>query len=717
MAPSSMRMEKLASGIAVITFDLPGSKLNTLGFNSMTDLNELLEAVKSDSTVKGLVLLSGKKDSFIAGADVSEIKSIQGRSIEEAYNASQLGKEIFAKIANLPFNTVAAINGICLGGGTELTLACKYRVASENAKIGLPEIKLGFVPGWGGCVRLPRLIGLMKALDLIMTGRVLDAKKAWKLGVVSEVVSGANLRERAIEIAEKGGARTYGVDPKAVVMSLLLEKNAIGRSVVRDQAYKAMMRQTKGKYPAAKEALKLLFKSIELPESEAAKRESQVFARLAMSDVSRNLVGIFFAQQDSKKLPVEIADDQAVRKVGVLGAGVMGAGIAQAAVRAGLQVVLKDVNEEFLARGKENIKKLFASLVEKRKMTAQEVESLINSMTFTTEYGPLSDCDLVIEAVLEDIEVKKKVLAELEKVNPGNFIFGSNTSSLSIEKMAKAARNPANVVGVHFFNPVHKMPLVEIVRGNSTSPETIARATAFALKLDKTTVLTADSPGFVVNRILAPYLREAAILVEEGYAPEEIDRALKNFGMPMGPLSLLDEVGLDIAGKVVHVMRDALGERFAEPRLMRSIEELKLIGKKAGAGIYLYEDGKPAGLNPQFAAILPEHKKRAERNYLQDRLVLLMANEAVRCIEEKVVEGPSQLDLALIFGIGFPPFEGGILKYIDTAGAKVVCDKLGLLAQVHGFRYEPCALLKKKALLREPFYQRESAAELISSSL
>lgn len=525
-----MRMEKLDSGIAVITIDLPGSKLNTLGFNSMTDLNEVIETIKGDTTVKGLVFLSGKQDSFIAGADVSEIQDIQNKSIEEAYNASQMGKEIFAKIANLPFNTVAAINGICLGGGTELTLACKYRIASDNATIGLPEINLGFVPGWGGCVRLPRLVGLMKALDLIMTGKVLDAKKAWKMGVVSEVVSRANLRDRAIEVARNGGARTCGADLKTRLLSLLLEKNAIGRGLVRDQVYKGMMRKTKGKYPAPKEALKLLFKSVELTESEAAKRESQVFARLAMSDVSRNLVGIFFAQQESKKLPAEISDDQAVRKIGVLGAGVMGAGIAQVAARAGFKVVLKDVNEEFLGKGKESIKKLFASLVEKRKMTAQEVESMINAMTFTTEYGPLSDCDLVIEAVLEDIEVKKKVLAELEKVNPGNFIFGSNTSSLSIEKMASVARNPSNVVGVHFFNPVHKMQLVEIVKGSATSPETIARAMAFALKLNKTTVLTADSPGFVVNRILAPYLRESAILVEEGYAPEEIDKHSKRSG-------------------------------------------------------------------------------------------------------------------------------------------------------------------------------------------
>lgn len=702
--PESMKLEVLPGGIALVTFDLVGSKLNTLGFTTMTELNDVIEKVKSDSSIRGLIITSGKSDSFIAGADVAEIQAIQSRSIEEAYNASQLGKEIFGKIANLPFNTVAAINGICLGGGTELALACKYRLATENAKIGVPEIKLGFIPGWGGSVRLPRIVGLLNAVEFILTGNAYDAKKAWRKGLISEVVKKEALRDRAISVATAGGAHTHTRTLKEGILSLALEKNSLGRKIAFDQAYKVMMKQTKGKYPAAKEALKLVFKSVTLPESEAFKRESQVFAQLAKTDVSRNLVGIFFAQQESKKLPVEISPQHAVRKLGVLGAGVMGAGIAQAAAKAGLSVVLKDVNEEFLARGKETVNKLFASLVEKKKMSQQEVDSIVSAMTFTTDYRPLADCDLVIEAVLEDLTLKKKVLGELEAVNNGDFIFGSNTSSLSISKMAESARKPANVIGIHFFNPVHKMPLVEIVKAPSTSPETVARALSFALKLDKTTVITADSPGFVVNRILAPYLREAAILLDEGVAPEEIDKAMKNFGMPMGPLALLDEVGLDIAAKVVHVMRDALGDRFSEPPVMKRIEELKLVGKKAGSGIYLYENGKPAGVNPKLAAVLPSTVRKVEKAYIQDRLVLLMANEAVRCLEEKVVESATQLDLALIFGIGFPPFEGGILKYIDTTGVKVICDKLEMLARVEGFRYEPCKLLADKARARENFY-------------
>jgi 3-hydroxyacyl-CoA dehydrogenase / enoyl-CoA hydratase / 3-hydroxybutyryl-CoA epimerase len=704
---ASMKLEMLDGGVAVITFDLPGAKLNTLGFNTMTELNDLVERIKSDQAVRALVFTSGKADSFIAGADVGEIQAIQSRSIGEAYDASQLGKEIFAKIANMPFNTVCAINGICLGGGTELALACKYRLATENVKIGVPEIKLGFIPGWGGTVRLVRQLGLLKALDLVLTGNILDAKKAWKYGLVSEIVKDG-LRERAISLAKSGEARVYQPDIKEIATKFALEQNPLGRKVVKNQAYKNMMRLTKGKYPAAKEALKLIFKILELPDEEAFKRESQAFARLAMSDVSRNLVGIFFAQQESKKLPVELSSDQSVKKLGVLGAGVMGAGIAQAAAKAGLKVVLKDVNEEFLGRGRETVNKLFNALVEKRKMSREKADAVIGGMVFTTEYAPLADCDLIVEAVLEDLDMKKKVLAELESVNAGNFVFGSNTSSLSISKMAAPARNPESVVGIHFFNPVHKMPLVEIVRCSETSDATAARALSFALKLDKTTVMTADSPGFVVNRILAPYLREAAILLEEGYQPEDIDKAMKAFGMPMGPLSLLDEVGLDIAAKVAHVMQDALGERLAEPALMKRILGLKLSGKKGGRGFYLYEDGKPPGLNPEVVEVLPKMQRKAERVYLQDRLVLLMANEAVRCLEEKVIESVTQLDLALIFGIGFPPFEGGILRYVDSTGVKVVHDKLALLAQVHGSRYEPCELLKSKAATRQSFYVQKA---------
>lgn len=719
-APKSdkdMTLEIAENGVATITIDMPDSKVNTLGKRSMTQLNELIEQVKSNRSIRGLVFSSGKKDSFIAGADVKEIQLIQDRSIKEAHEAVKMGKEIFQKIADLPINTVAAINGICLGGGAELTLACRYRVASTKAKIGLPEIKLGFVPGWGGCVRLPKLIGVAKALDLIMAGKVVNADKAHKLGLIHELVEPEQLLPRAKAIALNGTtASKIPAKLQDRIQTALLETNPIGLHIMRDIAYKGMMAQTKGKYPAPKEALDVIIKSQTLPEDKAFDLESQVFARLAMGPVSRNLVGIFFAQQDSKRLPAEISDQKEIKTVAVLGAGVMGAGIAQAAAKAGYKVIVKDIKPEFVQKGKQTITNLFSKLVEKGRMKQAEMDRIMSEIIFTTEYAPLSDCDLVIEAVLEDIESKRQVLREVENVISKDFVFGSNTSSLSIDAMAETARKPEHVVGIHFFNPVHQMPLVEIVKGKRTSDETLAQAMSFALELDKTTVITTDSPGFVVNRILAPYMREAAILAGEGVPIEDIDKAMKAFGMPMGPMTLLDEVGLDIAGKVIHVMHAALGDRMSEPPLMASIEKLKLLGKKGGKGIYVYEEskkkkkGKPSMVvNPDVQAAIKAPVKKIQRSQIQDRLVLLMLNEAVRLLEEGVVTDPAQLDLALIFGTGFPPFEGGILRYADSQGVRTIFDKMALLAKVEGERYMPADLLKMKAGRRERFYDQATA--------
>jgi 3-hydroxyacyl-CoA dehydrogenase / enoyl-CoA hydratase / 3-hydroxybutyryl-CoA epimerase len=557
-----------------------------------------------------------------------------------------------------------------------------------------------------------------------MAGKVVNADKALKLGLIHELVEPEQLLPRAKAIALSG--TTESKPPAKLqdrIQTALLETNPIGLHIMRDIAYKGMMAQTKGKYPAPKEALDVIIKSQTLPEDKALDLESQVFARLAMGPVSRNLVGIFFAQQDSKRLPAQISEQKEIKTVAVLGAGVMGAGIAQAAAKAGYKVIVKDIKPEFVQKGKQTIINLFSKLVEKGRMKQAEMDRIMSEIIFTTEYAPLSDCDLVIEAVLEDIEAKRQVLREVENVISKDFVFGSNTSSLSIDAMAETARKPEHVVGIHFFNPVHQMPLVEIVKGKKTSDETLSQAMSFALELDKTTVITTDSPGFVVNRILAPYMREAAVLAGEGVPIEDIDKAMKAFGMPMGPMTLLDEVGLDIAGKVIHVMHAALGDRMSEPPLMASIEKLKLLGKKGGKGIYLYEEskkkkkGKPSMVvNPDVQAAIKAPVKKIQRSQIQDRLVLLMLNEAVRLLEEGVVTDPAQLDLALIFGTGFPPFEGGILRYADSQGVRTIFDKMALLAKVEGERYMPADLLKIKAGRRERFYDQSSAATPLQAS-
>jgi len=696
------------NGLAVVTFDVPDSKLNVLSETLMRKLDDILNELASANNAKGVIYISHKKDNFIAGADVNAIKQIQNETPIQAYEGSRLGKMVFDKIEKLPLPTVAAINGQCLGGGLELSLASKYRIASDNAstKLGFPEIALGFVPGWGGSVRAPRKVGLVAALDLIITPlKTVNAKKAWKLGLIDEYVEPDKLRKRAEEIALGARPNRYQPTIQESLTRFALEGNPIGLAILEREATKKVKKETKGHYPAPPEVLKHLLRTFNLPSAEAYEAESQLFARLASTQVSKNLVGIFFAQTDSKRMPPKSGNEIAVQNVGVLGAGVMGAGIAQAAAYNQYKVALRDVEQRFVDKGYETIKKLFDGLVEKHRLSSEERDQMLAGITPTIEYEKLQDCDLVIEAVLEDMKVKQEVLQKLENTIKKPFIFATNTSSLSVNELAKAAKNPANVVGIHFFNPVHKMPLVEIVKADATSDETLAAAKQFALKLGKTTVTVADAPGFVVNRILAPYLREAMILLEAGVNPELIDKAMTSFGMPMGPFTLMDEVGLDIGAKVTHVLHAALGERMSPPSIMSKLEHLKLLGKKGGKGFFLYDEkGKKAQFNPDVAAAIEVPKKVIGPGVIQDRLILIMINEAARCLEEGVIKDPAQLDLALVMGIGFPPFRGGILRYADQIGIKIVHQKLAFLSKVAGENYVPCSLILQKVAAVENFY-------------
>ena len=713
MAKSAVQLKVLDSGVALVTLDLPESKFNLLGSQMMTELKSVIAEVKGNPAVKGLIIASGKEDNFVAGADIKEIQAIQSQSPVNAYEASKLGKSVLAEIDSLPFNVVCAIGGICLGGGTELSLSCDFRLASgSDTKIGLPEVNLGFIPGWGGCVRLPKLIGLQAALDLILTGKTVDGKKAWKLGLVDEVVDPANLLKRAEEVALGGKVRRFTPSFAARVRSFALEGNPLGRKVINKMAYKGVMAQTRGKLPAPVEALKVVMKAASGPADRAFEAESQAFGRLAVSTVSRNLVGVFFAQQESKKSPSGAACDCEIKKIGVLGAGVMGSGIVQAAAYAGYQVVLYDIKAEAIEGGMEKIRALFDGLVEKRKLTREQAAKMVASIVTTSGYEAFADCDFVIEAIVEKMKIKKSVLAELEKVVKSDcFIFATNTSSLSVSTMAEDAHRPDRVVGVHFFNPVHKMPLAEIIRGKQTSDQAVACAKDFASRLGKTTVTAADSPGFVVNRILAPYLREAILLMEQGVPMADIDKAMRDFGMgfpgQMGPLELLDTVGLDICGEVIRVLHAALGERMAPPAILAKIESLKLLGKKGGKGIYLYDEktGKRGEFNPDVVAAITAAPLKKSRNEIQDRLVLAMVNEAARCLEEGVISDPSQLDLAMIFGTGFPPYVGGPLRYADDLGLTVAHQKLDFLSKVAGDNYRPAGLLKGKAESGKSFYR------------
>lgn len=708
MSTGPIQLKVTEQGVGVITIDLPDAKVNTLGSVSMGELLNVLQMVTKDPAIKGLVIISGKADNFVAGADIAEIQDLQKQPGIKSYEASKLGKEVFSHLESLPFRTVAAVNGTCLGGGTELTLCCKYRIASSSpkTKIGLPETKLGFIPGWGGTVRLPRLIGIQKALDMIAGGTEVDAQKAWRLGLVDEVVDPEKLQKRAEEIA-------LGSEPSRSSQSFdfqkfFLEDTPLGRKLLSDGALKVIGKKTKGKYPAPIDAAKVIFKSYDQSMDQAFEAESQAFGKLAVTPTSKNLVGLFFAQTESKKMPEGVNPEIKVETVGVVGAGVMGAEIAEAAAYNGYKVFLKDIDSGALDKGMAVCKGLIDGLVSKRKMTAEEGAAIMARITPTLKYEDMANCDLVIEAVVEVMKVKQSVLQELEAAINRPFVFASNTSSLSVSEMASVAKNPKNVVGVHFFNPVHKMLLVEIVKGNTTSNETVAAGQAFAMKVGKTTVVTGDAPGFVVNRILAPYLREAIVLLEQGVPPDDIDKAMTGFGMPMGPLALMDEVGLDIGEKVIHVLHDALGERMAPPAILKTVSEKKLLGKKGGKGIYLYnEEGRRDGFNPEILEAVKAGPTPKLKGEIQDRLVLIMVNEAARCIEEGVITDPSQLDLAMVFGTGFAPFYGGVLRYADQIGLRIVAQKLRYLSQVAGESYRPCPLILDKASKGENFYQEE----------
>lgn len=706
---TAISLKVLPSKVAVITIDLPGSKMNVLSTAVMTELEGVLDKLAATPGIAGLVIASGKSDNFFAGANIEEIVPIQTQPSVVAFDATQRGKAVFAKLEKLPYRTVAAINGICLGGGTELTLFCTHRLASDSpkTKIGLPEVGLGFLPGWGGTVNLPRLIGAQTAMELILQPlKTWDARKAWRSGMIDEVVPADKLLDRAVEVALGTKVRRAAQPFKKRLITWALEGNPLGRKLLVKFATQQIKAETKGNYPAPPAAFKVVLAALTQPRAQAFELESQTFARLATTPESRNLVGVHLATVESKKSPNNARPHIDVKTVGVLGAGVMGAGIAQAALYSGFKVVLYDKFEAGLKKGIATIDGLFNGLVEKGKMSAAEAAARTGNLKGTLSYEDLADCDVVIEAIVEDMGAKKSALAALEAAIKKPFIFATNTSSLSVTTMAENAAVPGNVGGLHFFNPVHKMLLVEVIAGTHTSDETVATLKALSARLNKTAVLSADSNGFIVNRILAPYMYESARLMEDGVPLKDIDDAMKRFGMPMGPLALLDEVGLDIATKVLHVLHGAFGDRLKSPAIMSFIESSKLLGKKGGKGIYLYDaEGKRGEFNPDILGAIKAAASPKSRAEIQDRLVLAMVNEAARCIEEGVVTDPSQLDLAMIFGTGFPPFRGGVLKYADAVGARALVQKLELLAKVAGPNYEPCDYLRRLAAAGGSFYR------------
>jgi len=692
------------AGLAVVTVDLPGEPVNKLTSGLGDEWEALIERLRGDADVRAVVLISGKPDTFIAGADVEELARLT--TAAEAEALSRRGQDLMDRVEQLPKPIVAAIHGACLGAGCELALACHWRVATDSPKtqIGLPEVQLGLLPGAGGCIRLPRLIGARAALDIILAGKTERAQKALKLGLVDEVVPRSILRQVALSAADRlpreGLPRRTGPGGP---LGALLDGTPPGRRIVYHLARKQVLKKTGGHYPAPLAALDVVRIGLEQGPPEGYRAERERFGALAMTPVSRNLVQIFFATSALKKddgVPPAIeVTPLPIRRVGIVGSGFMGAAIAGTAVlNAEVEARLKDSELPRVGKGLKAALSILDERLKRRQLTRPHYQRLSGLLSGTADYSGFTRADLVIEAVFEDLAVKRQVLSEVEGEIRPEAIFATNTSTIPIRDIAAGAARPERVIGMHFFSPVERMPLLEVIPTDQTNAETIVSSVRFGRAMGKTVIVVRDHPGFWVNRILAPYLNEAAVLVEEGVPVELIDRAMTRWGFPVGPIALMDEVGLDVAQKASKVMHAAYGERLAPAGVIGRMLEDGRLGRKNARGFYIYHEGHKTGVDERVYRILGVNPLEGfSSDDVEHRLVYLMLNEAAMAFAEGVVQSPRDGDVGAIFGIGFPPFRGGPLRLIDELTAGSVVETLTRLQTAHGDRYSPAPALEAMA--------------------
>ncbi len=719
--------------VAVITFDIEGEPVNTISPDISLEFEGLMTRAASDATAKAIVFLSGKRDAFIAGAKIDFLRTIQ--TAAEAMALSRQGQAGFDRLDALEKPVVAAIHGACLGGGLEWALACDYRIATDSPKtsLGLPEVQLGLIPGAGGTQRLPALIGAQAALDLILTGRTLKPKKALKLGVIDEVVAPSILRQvalqRARELADgslkiqrKRGlapaiakSKSFpevlkGLTNKEAWAEFALEDNPLGRKVLFDQARKTLLKKTRGKYPAPEKAIEVVRIGLEKGSKAGLEAEASAFGELMMSDVSKRLVEIFFATTALKRengLADPNVKPRVVKKVGVLGGGLMGAGIAYVSTALqGVAVRIKDKDEEGTGRALAHVYSLYDERVKKRSLTSREAQKQLGLLTVSTDYSGFRNADVVIEAVFEDVMLKQQVLQDIEAICKPESIFASNTSSIPIGEIAKASKHPHTVIGMHYFSPVNKMPLLEVITHRGTADEVTATCVDVGKRQGKMVIVVNDGVGFYTTRILLPYLNEAAFLLAEGADIAELDRALVDFGFPVGPITLLDEVGIDVGAKVGKVMQKAFGPRMGIPEITAELVSAGRWGRKAQKGFYLYEQGKKTEVDTSVYALTPQGKerRRIDRYEMAERCALQMINEAVRCLGEGILRSPRDGDIGAIFGLGFPPFLGGPFRYADAQGLGKILERTEHYQERVGQRFVPAPLLLESLKAGKKFY-------------
>jgi 3-hydroxyacyl-CoA dehydrogenase/enoyl-CoA hydratase/3-hydroxybutyryl-CoA epimerase len=699
-------------GVAVLAFDLPGDPVNKLGPATIREFEEQFFGIlMKDPAVSAVVLMSGKPDTFIAGADIDEFLKVRTR--EDGVTMSRLGQELIGRVEDCGKPVVAAIHGACLGAGLELALACRWRIATDHPKtvLGLPEVQIGILPGAGGCQRLPRTIGVRAALDIILAGKSERAAKAFRLGLVDELVHPAILRDMAVAAALRLAAGTMPQRSRpGGLAGVLLEQNPLGRRVVYRMARAQVMKRTRGHYPAPLAAIEAVKAGLERGMTEGLRVERERFGDLTVSETARQLINIFFATTALRKddgVPPGTAA-RPVKRLGVVGAGFMGAGIAGTAVlKAEVEVRLKDADLPRVGKGIRAAGSVLDGQLARRRITRPVHERLSGLISGTGDWAGFRRADLVIEAVFEDLEVKRKVVAEAERVLAPETVFATNTSTIPIGSIAQGARHPERILGMHFFSPVDRMPLLEVIPGPRTDAVTTATAVQFGRRMGKTVIVVADRPGFWVNRILLPYLNETSLLLEEGVPVELLDQVMTGFGFPVGPVTLLDEVGLDVALKAGGVMHQAFGTRLAPSAVIPRLVESGRMGRKNGRGFYRYEGGRKAGVDEAvYKVVGVEPLAGADSGAVERRLVYAMLNEAALAMSEGVVRVPRDGDIGAVFGIGFPPFRGGPLRMIDALGAAAVAKTLEDLVRDFGERFTPAPALIELARHGGSYYQK-----------
>ncbi len=698
-------------GIAVIVFDAPGESVNIISRAVKNEFIALFQQLESDASIRAAVLMSGKPDSFVAGADIEEF--LEWKTAAQAESASREGHALLDRLETLRTPVVAAINGACLGGGLETSLACAWRIATDHAKtvLGVPEVQIGLFPGAGGTQRLPRTVGLRVALDMILTGKNVRARKALQTGLVHEVVHPAILREVAVQRARELAAGTRKRNARSRpggMRTVLLDDNPVGRSVVLRKAREQALKKTRGNYPAVLAAIDAVSASFH-GRDHGFREEARLFGEMAMTPQCRELIFLFFATTALKKEAIGGVAPAPVERLGILGAGFMGSGIAAVAAQAGTMVRLKDADLVRVGKGLAAVRDLLQERLTRRHITRQEFADQRLLVGGTVDYAGFGGVDLVIEAVFEDLAVKHAVVREVEAVVPEWAVVASNTSTIPIARIAEASRRPERVLGMHFFSPVHRMPLLEVIPTPVTRPEVTAGAVAFGRSLGKTVIVVNDAPGFYVNRILAPYLNEAGALLDAGAAIDAVDDAMERFGFPVGPFTLLDEVGLDIAARSGAILHEAFGERMAPSQAMRAIVGAGRSGRKGKSGFYLYdENGKKGAVDSSVYALLPNATRSPfPVEEIQQRCALALANEAARTLEEGIVRSSRDGDIGAVFGIGFPPFRGGPFRWMDAMGVAKVVEALEELSARYAPRFTPSDLLVSMARREERFYPAE----------